>query len=273
MDGKARSIKKPIVFTDLDGTLLDHDTYSWAPAAPTLATLLARNVPVVLNSSKTLAELSALREAIGLPDPVIAENGAFIDVPPGYFSNDMPLRDPLPSRRELQSAYLEVKRRGRFNCTAFFELGLDGIMAAAGLDESSARRANERRATEPVLWKDTSERLADFQAAIEARGLRCVRGGRFVHIMGNADKASAMLDLMSAYERDSPGTSFTSIALGDGPNDAAMLAAADIAVIVQGRHGQIIDLGDHPRVVRTLQRGPEGWQDAVNELLEIDERG
>ena len=32
----------PVVFSDLDGTLLDHDTYSFEPAADALALLRAR---------------------------------------------------------------------------------------------------------------------------------------------------------------------------------------------------------------------------------------
>jgi mannosyl-3-phosphoglycerate phosphatase len=263
------AIERPIIFTDLDGTLLDHDTYSWAPAAPLLAELERRGIPVVLNSSKTFAELVLLREALGLRHPVICENGAFIDVPAGYFSSDMPVREPLPGRAELQSAYVEARDAGSCRCMAFFELGAAGIAAATGLDLDSARRANERIATEPVLWQDSDAALARFCAAIEARGLRCLRGGRFVHVMGNADKATAMTDLMGAYARMDPARRPTSIALGDGPNDAAMLAAADIAVVVRGRHGHAVRLDRHPRVVYTQDYGPAGWQNALRQILGI----
>ncbi len=232
--------------------------------------LKQRRVPVILNSSKTLAELAPLRAELGLTDPVIAENGAFIDVPEGYFERKLPLRDAPPAREVLQRIYLEVKQAHDFACEAFFELGEAGIAAATGLDLLAAGRANERRATEPVLWQDTRARLGEFCEAIEAQGLRCLRGGRFVHVMGNVDKASAMQDLMAIFRQERPAESLTCIALGDGPNDAAMLAAADIAVIVRGRHDEVIDLGRHPHVVRTQQYGPDGWQNAVRELLEID---
>lgn len=43
-----------IVFTDLDGTLLDHDTYGFEPARPALAMLARKKIPVTLNSSKTM---------------------------------------------------------------------------------------------------------------------------------------------------------------------------------------------------------------------------
>jgi mannosyl-3-phosphoglycerate phosphatase len=266
---KGASIRYPVIFTDLDGTLLDHDTYSWEPAAATLAELRRRRIPVILSSSKTLRELDTLRDALRLPDPVIAENGAIVDVPRGYFAQGLPQRDSLPERAKLQQVYRAVKSRFGFACRAFFELGEAGIAEVTGLDLPAASRANQRRATEPVLWEDTAERLAAFCGAVEAGGLRCVKGGRFVHLMGNADKAGAMTYLLAAFAREWPDRSFTSIALGDGPNDAAMLAAADIAVIVRGRHDEAIDLGDHPRVLRTHECGPVGWKLAIRELLEL----
>jgi len=263
-------IERPIIFTDLDGTLLDHDTYSWEPAAAALAQLQRRGIPVVLNSSKTLAELEQWRRQLGLKDPLVCENGAFIDVPSGYFATDMPVRDPLPDRPMLQAAYLQVRAAGGFRCVAFFELGTDGIAAATGLDREAAERANQRFATEPVLWQDSAAALLQFRAAIEGLGLRCLSGGRFVHVMGNADKATAMQDLMAAYVRMSPTIPRTSIALGDGPNDATMLAAASIAVVVRGRHRHAIALKNHPRVVYTREYGPVGWQNAVSEILGIE---
>ena len=227
-------------------------------------------MPIVLNSSKTLAELAPLRVELGLADPVIAENGAFIDVPTNYFSRELPVREAPPERDELQRVYRAVKRDGEFRCEAFFELGEAGIVAATGLEPEGARLANERRATEPVLWHDTPQRLEAFCAAIASHSLQCLRGGRFVHVMGKIDKATAMQDLMSVYRQESPHKVFTCIALGDGPNDAAMLAAADVAIVVRARHGQRIELGGHRQVVRTQQYGPIGWKNAINELLEIN---
>ena len=74
-----------MVFTDLDGTLLDHDTYGWEAAAPALEQLKAKRVPVVLISSKTRAEMAPLREALRLEDPFVSENGGGIFLPRAIF--------------------------------------------------------------------------------------------------------------------------------------------------------------------------------------------
>ena len=53
-----------LVFTDLDGSLLDPHSYSFAAALPALAALAEREVPVVPVSSKTRRELEPLRHSL-----------------------------------------------------------------------------------------------------------------------------------------------------------------------------------------------------------------
>ena len=72
-----------MVVTDLDGTLLDHDDYSWEPAAECVATLAEHEVPLILASSKTLAEMRRLAGELELSQPLIVENGAAVAWPEG----------------------------------------------------------------------------------------------------------------------------------------------------------------------------------------------
>jgi hypothetical protein len=53
----------PVVFSDLDGTLLDHETYSFDAARPGLDALKSRGIPLILASSKTRAEMQDLGTA------------------------------------------------------------------------------------------------------------------------------------------------------------------------------------------------------------------
>lgn len=67
-----------LCFTDLDGTLLNHDDYRYDAAIPTIQTLKKLGIPVIPTTSKTKAEVLELREALGLKDPFIVENGSGI---------------------------------------------------------------------------------------------------------------------------------------------------------------------------------------------------
>ena len=187
-----------IVFSDLDGTLLDHDTYEWSAAQPALEQLTFNNIPLILVSSKTFAELDGYRQQMRLEFPVVAENGAAIHLFGNEFPDDL-VADGAVSRSELQAAYTDIKAAGGFNCEAFFELGVEGIVAETGLSPAQATLANERHATEPVRWRDSDERAAEFAAAAAGRGLHCVRGGRFLHLMGRNTKEKAVQQLIDAW--------------------------------------------------------------------------
>ena len=61
------SLQNPLlIFTDLDGTLLDIHTYDWQPAAAWLERLQDKQVPVILCSSKTAAEMLDIQQELGL---------------------------------------------------------------------------------------------------------------------------------------------------------------------------------------------------------------
>ena len=70
-----------VVYSDLDGCLLDRETYAFAAARPALELLKRRRIPLVLCSSKTQAEVEFYRTALGLADPFVVENGGAVLIP------------------------------------------------------------------------------------------------------------------------------------------------------------------------------------------------
>ena len=79
---------KPIIFTDLDGTLLDLETYSYKRALPSIEYLRSQNVPIIFCSVKTKAEQEVYRKELQINDPFIVENGGAIFISQGYFQFD-----------------------------------------------------------------------------------------------------------------------------------------------------------------------------------------
>ncbi|SQI39636.1 Putative mannosyl-3-phosphoglycerate phosphatase [Serratia plymuthica] len=71
-----------LIFTDLDGSLLDHHSYCWQAAQPWLEQLAHTQTPLIIATSKTAAEVAPLQQQLGLSHwPFIAENGAQIVFP------------------------------------------------------------------------------------------------------------------------------------------------------------------------------------------------
>jgi mannosyl-3-phosphoglycerate phosphatase len=264
-----------IFVTDLDGTLLDHDTYSWEPAAPALAALARLRLPVVLCSSKTLAEMEELQRELAMDAPMIAENGAVVTLParfPGPLPAGGRARGSFrayglaPELAEILPVLHGMRREQGLAFAGFSDWDEDEVAARTGLPIHRARQAKRRSATEPILWTGDREGLARFRERLQGRGLSLVQGGRFQHVSAGADKGRALGWLRERYAQAWPGARTVVVALGDSPNDASMLSSADVAVVVPAREPRSFSV-TAPKVVRPERPGPAGWCVAVLDIL------
>ncbi|MGQ7245841.1 HAD-IIB family hydrolase [Halomonas sp. V046] len=259
-----------LVFTDLDGSLLDHDSYDWAPAAAWLTTLKAAGVAVVPVTSKTRSELLPLRLELGLGDtPFIAENGAVIALPPSWChaKRESPGPDGLVIKTLGVDIGLIRRRIGIWRerlSTSFLtmsEMALEDVVAFTGLDDQQARLARLREGSEPLVWEADEALLERFRDGLAGDGLRMTQGGRFWHVLGDVDKGRAVTWLVGRFEA-LRGTAPATLALGDGPNDIGMLEAVDQAVVIRGEHRLTVQ----PRqaaLYRSQASGPRGWAEGL----------
>ncbi|MCT8161814.1 HAD-IIB family hydrolase [Pseudoruegeria sp. SHC-113] len=249
-----------LVFTDLDGTLLDHETYDASPAAPALARLAALGVPVVMASSKTAAEIAPLRTSLGLKAcPAIVENGAGLLAPGAKATSSGDVYAKL--RADLET--LPSALRACF--TGFGDLTSEGISALTGLPLANAALAARRQFSEPGLWTGSDEARATFLSHLQTLGIHAREGGRFLTLSYGATKADRMAEIRAGY--GSPRV----IALGDAPNDREMLEAADVAAIIANpARAPLPPLKTEAqgKVLRPTAPGPEGWNAAIHQILD-----
>ncbi len=260
-----------VIFTDLDGTLLDRDTYSWEAAKPALEHLKRRGIPWILVTSKTRAEVEGWRRVLGNQHPFIVENGGAAFVPPGYFPATIPgatLRDGYDviewgkPYAELIAGLRNASHVSGCHVLAFHEMTAEEVAAACELPVQEAVWAKQREYDEPFRIIDTA-RSDELKAACAAQGLRWAQGGRFYHVCGDNDKASAV-KLLSELFRQVHGP-ISTIGLGDSFNDAPFLEVVDLPVIV--RSPDVDALRSRiPHARLTECSGPEGWNDAVSRI-------
>lgn len=245
-----------LISTDLDGTLLNHHTYDYGAALPVLKRLAQSGVPVILNSSKTLAEISSWRDQLQLNHPIICENGGiihFIDQPPIYLGRPLAqTRAFIHQWRQSHSASFE----------GFADWTVQQIMTHTGLDQQQAALASKREVTEPILWLGDEPGLVAFKQALAEQGLQLQKGGRFYHVMAQHNKATALGYLIA---QKYPG--FKLMALGDGGNDRAMLEMADIAAVLPDSQGHYLAINSPHSIYHASKPAPEGWAEAVNYAL------
>ena len=252
-----------IIFTDLDGTLLDHYNYSWQAAHPALERLRQRRIPLILTTSKTADEVAELHHELQLDTPYIVENGAGI-ILPGRTDNSAHFFGR--SYPELTEIVQQLRVENSYRFCGFNDFSVAEVMAETGLPEPGARLAKQRLASEPLRWDDSDAALEAFTSDLQKLDLQLLRGGRFYHVLDRqADKGSAVRWLLDDYRRRQ-AREFFSIGLGDGPNDQALLEAVDLAVVIPSLSG----LSPQPQGVKTLHAdspGPRGWNSAILHIL------
>lgn len=267
-----------VVFSDLDGTLLRHEDYDWSEARGALAELRRRQVPLVIASSKTRAEIDLWRARIGNLDPFISENGGALYLPEAATAVPIPGSVPVAGYRclrlgtpygRIREALGALARELGVPLRGFGDMEAAEIASRSGLSGGELEAAREREHDEPfvparTLTEEEEERLV---AGAGRLGLRVTRGGRFHHLMGPVSKGAAARRLLEAMAAGGAGV--RSLGLGDRMNDLELLAAMDQAVVValpDGTHdpGLSAALPD-ARFTRGI--GPAGFAEAVREFL------
>ncbi|HBR96647.1 MAG TPA: mannosyl-3-phosphoglycerate phosphatase-related protein, partial [Gammaproteobacteria bacterium] len=222
---------------------------------------------VVLVTSKTLAEVSALSAALGLDHPVVAENGALVAVPPGYFgTDDSPLLRLSPTYEQLCQWLWQLRQTKGYRFTGFCDMDNADVAKHTGLSTEDAALARQREGSEPFMWEDSETALAAFMEDVKAQGWRCVQGGRFWHLLGDTDKAQAAHHVLSRY-RETIDCHLETVALGDSPNDLPLFHVASIAVVIRRHDGTWMDVDVPGRTIQTNGIGPIGWNEAIGSIL------
>lgn len=270
-----------IVFTDLDGTLLDPSSYSWEAAAPALGMLRRRGIPLILVSSKTRAEIEPIRRRMQHTDPFIVENGGAVFVPQGLFG--FPLeRGRTRSSYDvielgvpyymLRDVLKQIEDAVETPLCGFGDLSVEEIMHVTGLTRTDATLAKIREYDEPYLLDGPQELIEEVCRQIVIRGLRWTKGGRLFHVTGANNKGEAAELLLRCYQkerrlRDEPHF-LESIGIGDSINDVPLLAVVDHPVLVQKADGSFDSDIHLPGLFRAPGIGPAGWNHAILKLLE-----
>jgi mannosyl-3-phosphoglycerate phosphatase len=272
---KGRKEKHPpgrLIFTDLDGTLLERETYSWKPAEPALRGAEKAGIPVIFCTSKTRTEIEYYRKQIKNRHPFIPENGGAIYIPRGYFRHEPP--DARKTRkyliielgtpyRELREALKSMQRKG-LKVRGFSDMSVLELRRLSGLSLRQAYLARKREYDEPFMLEEPRQEPRVLEM-IKKRGLQYFRGTRFCHILGNNDKGLAVKILTDIYQQEADMPLVT-LGIGDSPNDFPMLRAVHVPYLVKGHDGKYASRS--PAFLRADGAGPHGWKSAVLDFLE-----
>lgn len=265
-----------LIFTDLDGTLLNHEDYSYEEARPSLEKVRQAAIPLILTTSKTHPEIEMLQIEIGIDDPFIVENGAAIYFPPSYTNflfKDVNLEPPFQISQTIQlgigygriRAFIE-EIRDQFDIRGFGDMSIREISDLTDLTLKRAEYAKMREFTEPFILANDQDIYTLQEAAIK-RGIKITKGGRFYHMIGmNQDKGEAVKIVRNIFDRKL-GEKHLTIGLGDSINDLPMLQNVDIPVLIPNPE-KGIQQASIPSLIRAENPGSKGWNDVIWRLLD-----
>jgi len=275
-----------MISTDLDGTLLDHHDYTWQAAKPAIRALKARNIHLLFNTSKTLDEVVALQKAIGLCEPIIVENGSALYIPNSLLGKKSNMQNLIDNGGSVENENYQYKLFGLdreiilkhahelrdqygYDFLGFSDCPIDVIATMTGLDIDSAKRAANKKFSEPIVWNDSEAALEEFSMQLHRKGIKILKGGRFFHLQGNTNKAKPLLWMKQhAAEviRSGETKGFKLVCLGDNQNDVDMLNVADIAICVKSPVSPFPNI-ENQNALYTQQYGPVGWNQALLSIL------
>ena len=271
--------KIKVVYTDLDGTLLDHNTYSFKPAAQALGLIREKSVPLVICTSKTRAEIEFYRRLIGNKEPFISENGGGIFIPEGYFEKDFEYQRETNGYKVIEfgtpsetliEALRTISTETGIEIKGFSQMSAQELSEITGLDEHTAKLSQTRDYSEPflILGDDEQTEAKNTETIVEKinlMGYRHTKGGRFHHILGKNDKGRAVATLNTLFQNEFGDVK--SIGLGDSLNDLPMLNVVDIPVLVQKPDGSYDAKIKLANLLYADAPGPYGWNSEILKLF------
>jgi mannosyl-3-phosphoglycerate phosphatase len=266
---------KILIFTDLDGTLLNHEDYSFNDALPMLGRIRKTGIPLILTTSKTRREVELLQKEIGIDDPFIVENGAAIYFPPKYtdfFIDGSQQEAPFQIMQIIQlgisydriRAFIE-EIRDQFDIRGFGDMSVQEISDMTGLTIRRAEFARARQYTEPFIMGQDQD-IYRLQGLAVEQDIKITKGGRFHHMIGvNQDKGEAVKMVRDIFDQKH-GEKHLTIGLGDSINDVPMLNNVDIPVLIPHPERGYLE-ATFAGLVRAGEPGSKGWNDVMERLL------
>ncbi len=263
-----------IIFTDLDGSLLELESYNHTIAEEKVTELSRQGIPIIFCSSKTFAEQRYYQKFYNLSAPMIIENGAAVAIPQSYhpYFNNLPhtfIDDHLLfSFAEGSQFILEnidrIRKKLDLKLFGYNDLTLSEISSITQLSEMELTRTTQRLFSETLLVGDfTSPNFKKMRQLLFEVNLQCTPGSKFYTITGISSNKGKAINWLTHHYKQITSSQFSTIGIGDSFNDLSMLTEVDRPFLVQKPDKTWADI-DIPMSAKIEKIGPFGW----NEIIE-----
>ena len=254
-----------IIFTDLDGSLLDRDSFKFDQIKNYLKNLIDDGIIIIPNTSKTEKETKEFINELGSEVPFISENGSSIhglNLINTNFPNKIVLsRD----KQELIKIFnSKIPKELQDKCKFVSNMNSKQQSDIFGLKDNKLKNALDRKYTIPFLFEGNKIEKNRLFKILRSSSLTMQEGGRVINLGDNTNKLKSMNQVIKIYKKLE--NKIKVIAVGDNFNDLDMLRNCDLPCLVfndQFKQDQIyID-----NLIVSDKPSPEGWADVIKSAL------
>ena len=256
---------KILIFTDLDGSLLDRDTFKFDEIKHYLKKLLSKGIFIIPNTSKTEKEILEFNNELGSNLPYISENGSAIN---GLDLLNSNLPKELILSREKNNLTKIFEKSVPINlqnkCEWLSEMNKKKQSLIFGLEDEKLKMALDRKYTIPFIFDGNKNEKNKLFKIVKKNGLILQEGGRVINLTDKVNKAKALQVFVRFYKKNNKNVK--TIAVGDNYNDLDMLKVSDFPCLVFNDKFTLdqIPIDD---LITTNKPSPEGWADVIKMAL------
>lgn len=265
-------MKSFLIFSDLDGTFLDHQNYSFGRNNQVVIKLKNKNHQLIFNSSKTYSEIKLILKKLRLLKmPFSCENGAILYFPKTIFKKLKYSKSQenywkiLLTDKNSDQWYRNLKKlKKKFDFKILKDLPKKDLIKLTNLQNINPML--DREASQLIIWRDNITKYKEFKKIIKyhENGM-LTQGGRFIQISSPCNKRIATKEISHIYFNLFNDKYYKSIiALGDNQNDKAMLNFVSHSCVIKNRYSSNLRLNSYKKnVYYSKKNAPSGWEESL----------
>lgn len=282
-----------LIFTALEGALVDARTESFAGAEDALYELERRKIPWILLTARTRAEIEPIRRKLGHMHPFITEYGGGMFFPDGYLTVKIPnvaragrylsvaLGRPYA---EVCEALDDIAEECGVGVTGFHHMSVREIAANTGLRPREAELARAREFDELFYFTTGDDKaIAGFVETARTKGFAARQEPSFWRFSAGNDPARAVRTVAQLF-REATHTKPSVVGIGASEADLPWLQAVNHAILLPdsrpgARKAHTVDESeateDRPAESRRSSKGvavaetggAPGWGEAILNII------
>ena len=259
--------KEVLIFTDLDGSLLNNETFKFDEIKNFLLKCLNNGIKLIPTSSKTDLEIQQFINELNYNIPYISENGSSIhnlDILKPDISKKIILARPLA---EIQKIFIEnINTKLLSYCSLLSEMDIEKQTKILGLSKKKLKASMNRNYTFLINFNGGKEAIEQLNIACNKLGLAINQGGRVFSVGDNVNKSIAVKKTLNVLSNYQDFKDVITIGIGDSPNDLEMLEYVDFPCLIKNKNNQ--NLLNKDKYTISTKEAPLGWMEVVKMALE-----